>query len=216
MPIEQEAIYHNSEEVNDIITAVPSWILRWGITLIFAILMGVILLSALIEYPDVVRTNLKVNSLNAPKIVLAKQGGKLTTLLVEDGQMVKENQSLAYLESTADPENVLQINKQLKAFQTAVSNSNNEILVLPIGLNLGELQSSYQSFYQQYLQYLSTQKNGYYVNKLAFLEQDLNDINALKNQIIKQQKIQELEYANQVQEYKAYQKLFKNKVISRK
>jgi HlyD family secretion protein len=87
--------------------------------------------------------------------------------------------------------------------------------LLPTNLNLGELQGSYQSFYQQYLQYQSTQQNGYYVNKLAFLERDLKHINALKNQIIKQEKIQKLEYGNQEQEYKAYQKLYKDKVISR-
>ncbi|MGM9476849.1 HlyD family secretion protein [Pedobacter sp. GSP4] len=214
MPIESETIYLNSEEVNEIITAVPAWILRWGIALIFAVLSGIILLSALIDYPDVIRTGLKVNSLNAPKTVLAKQGGKLIRLLVEDGQMVKENQLLAYLESTANHEQILQLNSQLKSFQRNLKITC-EITHLPTNLNLGELQASYQSFYQQYLQYQSTQKNGYYMNRLDFLSRDLNDINALKSQIKKQQKIQMLEYANQETEYKAYQKLFKNKVISR-
>ena len=215
MPTEQEIIYQNSEEVNEIITAVPAWILRWGTTLIFAILSSIILLSALIDYPDVVKTSLKVNSLNAPKAVLAKQSGKLTALLVEDGQMVIANQSLGYFESTADPENVLQLSKQLKDFQSTILKKVNQTFALPTNLNLGELQSSYQSFYQQYLQYQSTQQNGYYVNRIAFLTRDLMNISALKNQILEQEKIQKLEYANQEQEYKAYQKLFKNKVISR-
>lgn len=192
MPIESETIYLNSEEVNEIITAVPAWILRWGIALIFAVLSGIILLSALIDYPDVIRTGLKVNSLNAPKTVLAKQGGKLIRLLVEDGQMVKENQLLAYLESTANHEQILQLNSQLKSFQRNLKITC-EITHLPTNLNLGELQASYQSFYQQYLQYQSTQKNGYYMNRLDFLSRDLNDINALKSQIKKQQKIQMLE-----------------------
>lgn len=204
-----------SEEVQEIITAVPSWILRWGITLIFIILGGIVLLSALIEYPDVVKTNLKVNSLNSPKQVLAKQTGKLITLLVQDGQMVTENQSLAFFESTANPNDVLQLNQQLKAFQSNVLKNINEVSVLPRGLNLGELQGGYQNFYQQYLQYQSTQKNGYYLNRMAFLEKDLKDIGTLKTQIIQQQKVQRLEYANQEEEYRAYQKLYKNKVVSR-
>ncbi|GGI22491.1 HlyD family secretion protein [Pedobacter mendelii] len=216
MPTE-EIIYQetNSEEVQEIITAVPSWILRWGILLILAILGGLILLSALIEYPDVVKVNLKINSLNSPKAVLAKQSGKLTALLVQDGQMVNINQPLAYFESTAKPEHILQLNKTLKEIQSAVLNSTKTPFGLPENLNLGELQSSYQSFYQQYLQYQSTQKNGYYLNRMAFLEKDLRDINVLKAQIYQQQKVQKLEYANQEEEYKAYQKLYKNKVISR-
>jgi len=215
MPTEEQ-IYQNSEEITEIITNVPVWILRWGITLIFAILGGIILLSALIEYPDVIKTNLKVNSLNSPKPVLAKQNGKLTALLVEDGQSVKENQSLAYFESTAKPEDVLRLNSQLKFFRlNVIKNSNQASTGLPADLNLGELQGSYQNFFQAYLQYQSTQRNGYYLNRMAFLEKDLKDVHALRLQILQQQKIQQQEYSNQEEEYKAYQKLYKNKVISR-
>nr|WP_199158505.1 HlyD family efflux transporter periplasmic adaptor subunit [Pedobacter sp. ASV2] len=212
----QETTYQevNSEEVQDIITAVPSWILRWGITLIFAILGGIILLSALIEYPDVVKTNLKVNSLNSPKQVLAKQGGKLTALLVEDGQMVQENQVLAFFESTANPNDVLKLSKELKKFQNNLLTNSLASVNLPTGLNLGELQGSYQSFYQQYLQYQSTQKNGYYLNKMTYLERDLKDITTLKAQLVKQQKVQQQEYANNEKEYKAYRQLYDKKVIS--
>jgi multidrug efflux pump subunit AcrA (membrane-fusion protein) len=205
----------NSEEVHEIIMAVPSWILRWGITLVFAVLGSIVLLSALINYPDIVKTTLKVNCLNAPKAVLARQTGKLTDLLVAEGQAVKSGQPLAYFESTAKAEDVLKLNGELKSVQSMISKRNFEAVVLPEGLNLGEIQGSYQNFYGQYLQYQATTKNGYYLSRMAFLEKDLRDIKALNSQILAQQKIQRLEYANQEEEYKAYQKLYKNKVISR-
>jgi multidrug efflux pump subunit AcrA (membrane-fusion protein) len=205
----------NSEEVHEIITAVPSWILRWGITLVFGILGSIILLSSFINYPDIVKTSLKVNCLNAPKPVLARQTGKLTTLLVSEGQNVAAEQSLAYFESTANPKDVLKLNHELKAVQSKVLKRNPEAIVLPQGLNLGEIQGSYQNFYQQYLQYQATTKNGYYLNRMSFLEQELSDIKKLNSHILQQQKIQQLEYANQEEEYKAYQKLYKSKVISR-
>ncbi|WP_443937988.1 HlyD family efflux transporter periplasmic adaptor subunit [Pedobacter sp. MW01-1-1] len=210
-----EAVSGHSEEVQEIITAVPSWILKWGITVIFAVLLGIVLLSALIEYPDVVKTSLKVNSINAPKPILAKQGGKLVRLLVKDGETVKQSQPLAFFESTANHWDVLKVNDILKQFQIGVQKGSENLTALPTGLNLGELQGSYQSFYQQYLQYLSTQKNGYYLKRLAFLEKDLADIQVLKQQILKQEAIQKLAYSNEEVEYKAAQKLFKNKVISR-
>lgn len=205
----------NSEEVHEIITAVPSWILRWGITLVFTILGGIVLLSAFINYPDIVKTNLKINSLNAPKAILAKQTGKLTALLVSEGQMVKAGQSLAYFESTASPKDVLLLNRELKALQLIVLKQRFEAVTLPEGLNLGEMQGSYQNFYQQYLQYQSTTKNGYYFKRMSFLEKDLKNVQALNSQILQQKKIQQLEYANQEEEYNAYVKLYKNKVISR-
>jgi len=215
MPQERIDLEINSEEVQEIITAVPSWILRWGITLIFIILGTIVMLSALIEYPDIVKTGLKVNSLNSPKPVLAKQNGKLTALLVKDGQMVTENQSLAYFESTANPDDIIKINRELKLLRDRVLKNELATSGLPTGFSLGELQGTYQTFYQQYLQYQSTLRNGYYLNKMAFLENDLKDINTLKTQIIEQRKVQQQEYTNQEEEYKAYQKLYKNKVISR-
>jgi multidrug efflux pump subunit AcrA (membrane-fusion protein) len=204
-----------SEELDEIITAVPSWILRRGIILIFFILSGLILLSAFIRYPEVVKVSLKINSLNAPKSILAKQSGKLTTLLVQDGEMVRKDQPLAYFESTARPRDVITLNEHLKIFQSKISKKDLLDTKLPDELKLGEIQGSFQIFYQQYLQYLSTQKDGYYLNRMAFLEKDLKDIMAMKGQILTQRKIQNQEYNNQQEEYKAYQKLYKNKVISR-
>lgn len=205
----------NSEEIHEIITAVPPGILRWGITIIFTILTSIILLSAIIEYPDIVKTGLKINSLNSPKQVIAKQSAKLTTLLVSDGEMVKENQPLAYFESTGNPEDILKLNEILKSIQITLNNSENIIIKLPVNLNLGENQSSFQNFHQQYLQYQSTQVNGYYLKKMGFLEKELNAIHLLKNQILNQKRTQQLEFDNNEKEYQAYKKLFDKKLISR-
>lgn len=205
----------NSEEVQEIITAIPKWIVRWGITLILAVLGTIIFLSALIQYPDVVRVNLKVNSLNSPKQVLAKKSGKLIKLLVKDGQIVKENQLLAFFETTANPKDVLILALTLKKIKANLLMKNETFLDLPIGLNLGELQTNYQNFYLQLLQYQSTQKDGYYLSRMAFLENDLNNIKILRKQILKQQMTQQQEYNNQEEEYKSYQQLYRNKVISR-
>jgi len=201
----------NTEEIQEIITAVPVWIVRWGIALIFAILTGIILLSAMIDYPDVVKASLKVNSLNSPKIVLAPQSGKIVDLLIKDGEVVKQHQVLAYLESTADPADVIRLSSMLKTLQMDLNKS---LIVLPSNLRLGELQGAYQSFYLEFLQYQATQKNGFYLKQRVFLKKELNDIDVLKTQIYKQTKIQQQEYSNAENEYKSYQKLYQKKVIS--
>ncbi|QIL40277.1 HlyD family efflux transporter periplasmic adaptor subunit [Pedobacter sp. HDW13] len=212
---EQSYVDINSEEVQEIIASVPSWILRSGNTVIFIVLLGILLMSSLIEYPDVVKTGLKINSLNSPKPILAKQNAKLTKLLAKDGETVEENQILAYFESTANPVDILEVNEKLLIIKHNILNNIDKELILPAAMNLGELQTSYQNFYQQYLAFLSTKKNGYYINKATFLERDLQDISSLKTQIFKQQKIQEQEYANNEKEYKAYKQLYEKKVISR-
>ncbi|TCC98321.1 HlyD family secretion protein [Pedobacter hiemivivus] len=204
----------NSEEVQEIITAVPSWILRRGITLVFSILLAIGLVSAFIQYPDVVKTNLKVNSLNAPKAVYVKQTGKLLSLLAAEGVMVKQHQPLAFMESTANHRDVLKLHDVLMQITKELSANGIAPALLLKGLNLGELQGAYQSFYQQCLQYVSAQNGGYYLNKKKYLDQDLKEIEKLKAQIIEQQKIQEKEFANVEHEFEAYKKLYQKSMVS--
>lgn len=216
MPLREESIYQHSEEVNEIITAVPSWILRRGITLILLILLAIILLSAFIRYPDIVKTSLKVNSLNAPKEVIAHQPGKLVKLLVKDNQPVKDKEPLAFIESTANHYDVMSLVAKLKMLSKKLADGQviktNDLDTK--GLNLGELQGNYQSFYQEYLQFISTQNGGFYLTQKAYLQKDLEEVRKLQQQIYKQKQIQEKEYANAEEEYENYKKLKSKNVIS--
>lgn len=205
-----------SDEVNEIITAVPPWILRMGITLIFSILILIITLSAFIRYPDVVKTTLKVNSLNSPKPIIAHQQGKLVKILVKDGQDVNDKQALAFIESTANHTDVINFANKLKLLQQKLI-AGQEITSLDFGttgLNLGELQNSYQSFYQECLAFINTQKGGFYLTQKSYLERDLQAIRKLQQQLSQQQVIQSQEYANAQEEYATYQKLKSKNVIS--
>lgn len=204
----------NSEEVQEIITAVPSWILRRGITLIFCILLAIVGISAFIQYPDVVKTSLKVSSLNAPKVVLVKQTGKIVALLAKEGSSVRQYQALAFMESTANHSDVLKLQEELAGLSEGLNNKGTITGLSLKNLNLGELQGAYQNFYQQYLQYVSAQNGGYYLNRKQYLEKDLKEIEKLKEQIINQQKIQEQEYANVEHEFDAYKKLYQKGVVS--
>lgn len=206
----------HSEAVTEIITAVPSWILRRGITLIFAVLLMIVLLSAFIRYPDIVKTSLKVNSLNSPKPVIAHQQGKLVKILIKEGELVKEKQALAFIESTAQHRDVLELSKQILALQkklnTAASIEPKDLQTKD--LQLGELQNSYQVFYQEYLDFIKTQNGGFYLTQKNYLQRDLIEIQKLQQQIKEQQTIQQQEYANAQEEYAAYQKLKSKNVIS--
>lgn len=214
MPLREEILNRNSEEINEIITAVPRWILRWGITLVFCILLAIILGSAFIRYPDIVKAPLKVNALNAAKGVIAHQQGKLVKILVNDNQSVVSNQALAYIESTAKHDDVLKLKSYLAILSQKVGIEEVNIKQLPDGLNLGELQGAYQSFYQEFLRFSATQHGGFYLSQKNYLQQDLNELGKLQQQILKQKQIQQQEFANIAEEYENYKKLKSKNVIS--
>jgi len=203
------------EDLQDIISAVPAWIVRWGITLALSVLLGIVILSTLIKYPDVVSTRMVISSVNAPKVVLARQSGKLTTLLVREGEMVEPGQHMAFFETTANPGDVLTLNRELKVIQADINANRNPSLNLSSALNLGEMQESFQQFYQEFLQYKSTTSNGYYQNKLVFLNNELQDIQSLKKQLEEQRALRIREFDNNKEEYQSYQKLYRNRVISK-
>jgi len=209
-----DSVYH-TEEMQDIITAPPSWLLKWGISLFFAILLGILLLSSLIHYPDLIKTQLVINSLNTPKPIVAKVSGRLITILINDNQTVKKDQPLAFLESTADHKNVLKLLFDLKTLQQklrATSVAELKWINSPSSIQLGELQASYESFYQAYLLFKASSAQGFNLKKKGFLSQDLKSISLQKKQLMAQKALQDKDYDLADKEYTIHEELNRQKV----
>lgn len=89
--------FRHSNEVNEIITRVPSWILRWGLTLFFCVLIGVIGFSAIINYPDIIKTTLKIKTNHSNTAILCDCQGDVGKILISPEDRVKSGQVLAYV-----------------------------------------------------------------------------------------------------------------------
>lgn len=181
-----------SEEVNDIITASPSWILRRGISVYALVIILIIILSAFISYPDVIKAQLKISTVSVPKSVVAKNSGRLVKILVKENESVKKGQILAYLESTANPNDVLKLIKYIKAMLPKFSNADSvvpDVSFVKEHLNLGELQVSYQTFYESYQKFNSAINDGFYLKSQSFLFKDLKLIEQQADQLKKQKQL---------------------------
>lgn len=87
----------HSDEVNEIITRVPSWILRWGLTVFLVVLIGVVGFSALIDYPDIIKTTLKIKTSRPNTTINCNTAGRITKVFVSPGDKVRSGQILAYI-----------------------------------------------------------------------------------------------------------------------
>jgi multidrug efflux pump subunit AcrA (membrane-fusion protein) len=213
--VEYDDVSRHSDDMQDIITAVPPWLLRWGISMYFIILVLIICLSALIKYPDIIKENLKIDSPNSPKPVVSKISGKLVKLLVTENTMVTPGQPLAYLESTADHGQVLLLLKNLITIHgQAIQNKplKNLFLNQLKDVQYGELQVAYQAFYGEYLNYKSSVDNGFLVKKKMYLQKDLDFLTKQKNQLDVQKTMQQRDYKLAEDEYKMHAKLTEEKV----
>ena len=206
-----------SEEVQELLARPPRWLLRWGITVVFLVLLTVFAGAWTIHYPDLVRASFKLVAANAPKAVLARTDGKIVRLFARDGQSVQAGAPLAYLESTARHDEVLALAQELAAAVAVAGRGNLEGLQrinLSACQQLGELQSAYQTFEQAHIQLRAYLSGGFYSKKKALLKQELGDLQVLAQQLRQQRPNQARDAALAQEEYEVQRKLAALKVIA--
>ena len=133
-----------SENVQDILTQPPHWMIRWGNTVIFVILLMVLLMSYVIKYPEFIPAPIVVTSKNPPEKLEARTNSKIEKILVKDHQSVNKNQVMMVLQSAADYKDIL----ALKDIVDSISSL--QVLYFPTQqastFKLGEIQGEYNSF----------------------------------------------------------------------
>ncbi|MES2268101.1 MAG: HlyD family efflux transporter periplasmic adaptor subunit [Bacteroidota bacterium] len=217
MPLNSDTITpaRHTDDMQDIITAVPAWILRWGITLFFSILVLLLSLSAFIKYPDIVKTHLKISSPNVAKPIMPKVTGKIDKLLVTNNETVTAGQPLAYIESTANHREVLTFLTGLLKLQGQVvpgGQIDETLFNKTANNNLGELQGAYQTFIQSYLAYKASVQNGFLVKKRDYLMRDIESLNKQAGQLKAEKSLQQRDADLAKEEYDMHLKLEKQKV----
>lgn len=207
-----------SDEVQELLARPPKWLLRWGITVVLAVLTLLFAGAWFIHYPDLVRASFKLTSANAPRAVLTRSDGKLVRLFVREGQAVKAGAALAYLESTARHDEVLRLSKELSKAWAIASRGNLEGLSrlrLSNYHQLGELQTAYQTFEQSRIQLQAYLANGFYSKKKALLRQEVVDLQALADNLQEQHTIQAQDIKLAQEDYDIQRQLYDQKVIAR-
>ncbi len=92
-----------SKRVQEIMGHVPTWTIRYGITVIFGAIVLVLLLAWMVRYPDVVTAPGTLTSMDPPRDAVARSEGKLVRIEVAEGDTVVAGDPLAVIESTASP-----------------------------------------------------------------------------------------------------------------
>ena len=91
----------HSEEAQEIMGRAPSWVVRWGITVIFVILALIVLGCYIIKYPQTVTAPISITTVNAPSDLTARYDGLLDSVCVGNGENVRTGQLIALLATPA-------------------------------------------------------------------------------------------------------------------
>lgn len=101
-----------SEEVQEIISRVPNGLIRWGVTVIFIVIVSLLGITWFIKYPDLLTAKVVITTNPAPVSLVSRTNGKIT-LLKGDNQSCHDGEIIAYIQSNTDVEAVLALEKEL-------------------------------------------------------------------------------------------------------
>ncbi len=206
-----------SEVVREIVSNKPGFLIRWGNLFFLVILAMIIIACWFIRYPDIIRANAKLTSINAPKPVVCLQHGKLIKLSVRENQDVLPGQVIGFIESTADHNEVIKLGQVLDAFRQHSDSVFLNKLVNNFENNfskLGELQPFYQSFIQALLSYQNFLPGAFYDKKQLLLKREVNNLNKLHLILVEQKTLQERDLKIAQKTFDANESLNKGRVIS--
>ena len=207
----------HGNEIEEIISKKPPFILRWGISILLFIFLALLAISWFIQYPDTVTAKGSLNSINAPKEVMVQSSGKLVRLFAKEGQQAVANEVLGYMESIASHDEVIALSRLLDTVSTmAFDNRTNDIVaILPASFNnLGELQTAYQTFSQAFINFSNYLSNGFYLRKRGMLNNDMGYLQRLHSSLQQQKGLLQQDLSLTDTTFKAHQQLKEDKVIS--
>lgn len=203
-----------SEEVQEILSNPPAWLVRWGISLVFMFTCIILALSFMIKYPDLVTAKVLVTTKEPAEKVTSIFSGQLDEIFIKNRDTVTIDQKLAIIKNTANFEDVYLLKGiidsnpfHLKNFQFPLEETSHLIL--------GDIIIAYIGFEKSYTDYFLLKDLDPYTNQLGGNKVALQEIkNRLQNQIV-QKKLMEQEILLKQIDSKRSEGLFKKGVISK-
>jgi len=205
-----------SEDVQEIMGFIPHWIIRWGITIIFIVVFGVVIGSNFFKYPDVIQSMITLTTETPPATLVARAPGKIQALFVQDKQKVNKDDYIAVIENATDYRHLFQVNEKLASLHSFFSTFESIPSVdFEKNLSLGQLQSAYTSFYISYMDYQLFVQLNYHQKKIDSIKEQISRYNTILEQTERQNVLMEQELALSRENFERSKSLFKDGIISR-
>ncbi|MFD2566435.1 HlyD family secretion protein [Pseudotenacibaculum haliotis] len=153
-----------SEEVQEILSYVPNWMIRWGNTLILILVIILLGISWFVKYPDEITSQVMITTTNPPQKLYANANGKFEVILASDTDTVIAGTRLAIIENSALYKDVLLLKSIVDTLKVDKLNFEFPIDQLP-PLILGDINASFSQFENNYADYDSNKKLNPYKNQ---------------------------------------------------
>jgi multidrug resistance efflux pump len=208
-----EDIELRSESVQDVLSNPPTWIVRYGISIIFVIIIFTLIGSWFIKYADIITAKAIITSVTPPERLESRVNSRIAKIYVSNSEKVKKGDVLAILESTSNYQDVIKLSKAIQAINTNYQNFSFPFDELK-SLELGEIQTVYIQFHKAYIENELNQKLHPYSQEInAGLSSQNENSNRLSS-LYAQQKLELAKLSLSDQQLKRSQQLFDKGVVS--
>ncbi len=173
---DSNSIEIRSDEVQEIMGTPPKWIIRWGIVIIFLVVLVLLAGSYFYKYPDLINARVTIVSENPPISVVARADGKLDKIFVADKQKVEANTLLGIIENPANYEDAYELIKFLDSIQPYFSQP--ELfgtLLFEKEYSLGQNHAYYSSLVSQLREYQTSVSYNTFEQRIRSLEKQVTD-----------------------------------------
>lgn len=198
---------NDREQIQYLLGNPPSWMMRYGISVMAGFFVLLLALSYFIRYPDVVEAKITLTTIHPPIRVMAQVGGRITDLLVHEHQRVEQGMVLAVLENPADWHDVLRLEDWLRGYD------GRQDALLP-RLQLGSLQSAYSTFSQHWKDYQYFTDSRHTAERILAIQEQIKQLEKMNGSLARQKAIFTEEFALGTQERNRKKQLHAENVIS--
>ena len=173
----RDEMHHEVHNMN------PSWIMKWGITMVTFFLLVLFLVSYIIKYPDVITAEARLVS-DVPAVTIpATMNTKISELAVDDQQQVNSGDYLLVFQNNSSHRDVARLKEHL--IRLADETNWNEFFKEATNQNyqLGEIQEHYDILLEHLLEYFQITDQEKYDREIARLNRELRLHNHLGSRL---------------------------------
>lgn len=202
-----------SEEVQEILTKVPHWMIRWGNVVILTVLLSLLVMSWVVKYPDIVSSEITITTQIPPQRLITKSSGRIEKIFIKNGETVSANTALAVIENTARYQDVFLLKSIIDTLKIDKSFIRFPFESLP-SMQLGEIEGPFAVFEKDFIAYSLNRKLQPYKVEGAAQNYEVIEIKERLNLLQQQKQISETEIQLKKKELDRYKKLYDKGIIS--
>lgn len=204
----------SANEINDLITIPPSWLLNSGITMVALVSVTILCMSHFIKYPDKIAASAIMTSLNPPIEVISRSGGYIDIIHSKENTDVDKGGILLHINNTTNQNDLDVLSAWILKYEKIKDPRGYLSLSFPENLELGNIQSASGNLELKYKELCQVLKNRIVFEQIASIRGEIETIDKLNNSLTRENKIfvKELELVSN--NYKRQEKLFREGAIS--